>query len=159
MKNKPQSDFIKLMYKLKKAGLYNNKQLEKSTNNNFRELAELPERVDAIIERLKRNAQKPNTMFCFITYDIESDRVRRNVAKYLLRNGFIRVQFSVFFADVERKKFNEIHKTLKKVNDMYNNHDSIFFIPFGEDVLNKTRVLGKTVDFELITEQKNTLFF
>ena len=159
MKHQGQLNFLKLMAKLQNAGLYQNNQLVKSEANNFGELPSVVERVNSITEQLKTNSKNKNNMFCFITYDITSSRVRRNVAKYLIRNGFIRVQYSVFFASVERKTFLEIHKTLKKINEMYDNHDSIFFIPFGEDILNKTRVVGKSIDFELISEQKNTMFF
>lgn len=41
---------------------------------------------------------------------------------------------------------------------MYENSDSIFIIPVGADILNKTTVIGVNVDFEIIAETKTTLF-
>jgi len=106
-----------------------------------------------------RNRNFTNSVFTFITYDIGDDKIRGHISKYLQRQGLIRVQYSVFFGDIDRAKFNKMKDTLKAINDMYKNQDSIFIIPVGEDVLNKTKVIGKNVDFEIIAEVRTTLFF
>ena len=122
------------------------------------ELIPLAERVDWIIEIFKKSKKKYDRMFFFVMYDIENNKIRTQISKYLLREGCHRVQKSVFFADLPRKKYLKISETLSEINDMYENNDSIFFIPIGEDVLNKTKVIGKNIDFELMTEIKTTFF-
>ncbi|MBK7886880.1 MAG: CRISPR-associated endonuclease Cas2 [Bacteroidetes bacterium] len=85
--------------------------------------------------------------------------MRTKISKYLIRKGCIRVQKSVFLAQIDRKVFMEIHSTLKKVQDMYNNTDSILFLQVAEDNLRSMKMVGEQVDVELIIEGKNTLFF
>jgi CRISPR-associated protein Cas2 len=97
-------------------------------------------------------------MYAFILYDIENNKVRRHISKYLEKKGCVRVQKSVFLAELKRKLYLEIHSIIKEVNAMYDNHDSIFFIPVGEDILNTMKVVGKNIDFELITNPGSTLF-
>jgi len=97
-------------------------------------------------------------MICFIMYDIEHNKIRNHIARYLIRKGCMRVQKSVFIVQTERKKLDEMHKTLKEVQAMYANDDSIFFLPVTDSELNALKVIGKNVDFEMVTDQKNTLF-
>jgi len=122
------------------------------------ELIPLAERVDWIIEIFKKSKKRYDRMFFFVMYDIENNKIRTQISKYLLREGCNRVQKSVFFADLPRNKYLKIAETLSEINDMYENNDSIFFIPIGEDVLNKTKVIGQNIDFELMTEIKSTMF-
>ncbi len=98
-------------------------------------------------------------MLCFIFYDIENNKVRTKIAKYLLRKGCIRVQKSVFLAQLDRKVFQDIHTTIKKVQDLYENTDSILFLQVAEDELRSMRMVGQNIDTDLIIHGKNTLFF
>jgi len=111
------------------------------------------------MEMINKPNRNNTSVYSFITYDIQDNKIRTHIAKYLQRLGLIRVQYSVFFGDIHREDFNKIKDTLKAINDMYENKDSIFIIPIGEDVLNKTKVIGKNVDFEVIAEIRSTLFF
>ena len=147
------------MMKIKRAGLSNSKQLVETNLDNNLDLLEISERVKEII-KIMSNKKKifNNSVFTFITYDIEDNKIRGHISKYLQRQGLVRVQYSVYFGDIGRATFNEVKNTLKTINDMYKNQDSIFIIPVGEDVLNKTKVIGKNIDFEVIAEVRNTLF-
>lgn len=98
-------------------------------------------------------------MLFFIMYDIENNKVRTQIAKYLIKKGCLRVQKSIFFAETERKVFNEIHSDLKDIQELYDNMDSIFFVPVSSDQLRAMKIVGQSIDFELITGNKNTLFF
>ena len=147
------------MKKIKKSGLSSSKQLVETNLDQGLDIPDISYRVTKIMEIInqKRRLYK-NSVFTFITYDIEDNKIRGHISKYLQRQGLIRVQYSIFFGDLERQKFNKIKETLKAINDMYKNHDSIFIIPVGEDVLNKTKVIGKNIDFEVIAEVRSTLF-
>ena len=120
----------------------------------------LSERMPAILLFLKKtNSKKTSEMLCFIFYDIENNKVRTKIAKYLLRKGCVRVQKSVFMAQIDRKIFHEIHSTLKKVQDLYENTDSILFLQVAEDNLRGMKMVGQHIDIDLIIHDKNTLFF
>ncbi|MBN1253526.1 MAG: hypothetical protein JXR51_06205 [Bacteroidales bacterium] len=62
-------------------------------------------------------------------------------------------------AELEHKIFNEIDQTLKEVNEVYDNNDSIFLVPISSNEVKSMKVIGHSVDFDLIAGNKNTLFF
>jgi len=156
-KKKKELTFYERIVKIKRAGLNGNTDL--TTPASTPEMLSLSERlplVDKILRSFKQ--RKYNDMYAFIMYDIENNKIRNQIAKYLIMNGCTRVQKSVFLAGIKRKKFMEIYKTLKEINAMYDNHDSLFFVPIGEDILNNMKIVGQNIDFELITDTPNTLF-
>ncbi len=91
-------------------------------------------------------------------YDIESNKVRTLVAKYLIRKGCTRVQKSIFIASTERPVFDEIRKDLKEVQECYDNSDSIILVPVSTDEIRAMKVIGQNIDFDLALKNKNTLF-
>lgn len=97
-------------------------------------------------------------MFCFIMYDIENHKVRRRVAKYLLKSGCLRIQKSIFVARLKRKKYELIYEKLKAIQEMYDNHDSIIFSPIQEESLVQLKCIGKNFAYELVTHKKNLIF-
>lgn len=97
-------------------------------------------------------------MIYFIMYDIESNKVRTLVAKYLIRKGCTRVQKSIFIASTERPVFDEIRKDLKEVQECYDNSDSILLVPVSTDEIRAMKVIGQNIDFDLALKNKNTLF-
>ncbi|OYT14616.1 MAG: CRISPR-associated endonuclease Cas2 [Bacteroidetes bacterium 4572_77] len=156
-KEKKELTFFERIKKIRKAGLNENSDLT-FVKKDY-ETMPLDQRlplVDKILKRMK--TKTPDMMYAFILYDIENNKIRTQISKYLIKNNCHRVQKSVFLAELKRKKYFEIHKTLKEINAMYDNHDSIFFIPVGEDILNKMKIVGLNIDFELITDPGNTMF-
>ena len=120
----------------------------------------LPLRVQQLIELLSSPIpKKAEEMYCFIMYDIEDNKVRRLVAKYLEKKGCIRVQKSVFFAKLHRAMYSDVTQTLKAIQEAYQNNDSILALPVGEDMLNSLLVIGKEFEYEMIQQQRSTLFF
>jgi CRISPR-associated protein Cas2 len=120
----------------------------------------LPEHFARFLDWFKRNPHKtPDEMYCFIMYDIEHNKVRRLVAKYLEKQGCIRVQKSVFFARMTRKMHREVLDILRKAQNCYENQDTILVLPVGEDMLNALTCIGKHFELELITSPKHTLIF
>lgn len=98
-------------------------------------------------------------MLFFVMYDIESDKVRRNVVKYLQRKGCLRVQRSIFLADLDASVCEEIKRDLAEVQAVYENKDSILVVPISTDLLKSMKVIGQNLNIDLITNTGNTLFF
>ena len=92
-------------------------------------------------------------------YDIESDKVRHQVVKYLQRKGCTRVQRSIFLADLAMSEYDGIRKDLAEVQAAYENNDSILIVPISADYLRSMKVIGQKVELDVIMHNKNTLFF
>ncbi len=98
-------------------------------------------------------------MMFFIMYDIESNKVRYNIVKYLERMGCYRIQKSIFLANLSMEKYENIRKSLVEVQSLYNNHDSIIVCPVSSDLLRNMKIIGQSINLDVITQSKNTLFF
>jgi CRISPR-associated endonuclease Cas2 len=98
-------------------------------------------------------------MHYLVCYDIEDDRLRLRIAKYLLRKGFERVQKSVFFiyrmTQKERKDFSQYLEWLKQ---MLNPSDSLILIPIESKSYSKIRLYGSKLPREKFSK-KNLVFF
>ena len=46
-----------------------------------------------------------------------------------------------------------------KFTDYYTEKDSILITPISTDLLNSMKIIGKSIDVDVITRSKNTLFF
>lgn len=116
--------------------------------------------ADEILQYLKQiQHKKTREMICFIMYDIEDNKIRREVAKYLLKKGCQRVQKSVFLAKFDYPLFRDVHQTLLELQEVYENDDSILLVPISENELQKMKMIGRNLNFELVLGQRNTLFF
>jgi CRISPR-associated endonuclease Cas2 len=108
---------------------------------------------------IDQKKQKDRHMLYMVMYDIEDNRIRTQIAKYLIRKGCLRIQKSVYLAKSNRTTYQDIHQTLKEINEMYKNYDSIFVLPIPEEKFANMKVIGKNIEFELVTKSKNVLFF
>lgn len=120
----------------------------------------LPKGVNDLLHFISTRPQKKSEeMYCLIMYDIENNKIRRLIAKYLERKGCIRIQKSIFFAKLHRNMYKEITETLREIQEVYQNEDSILLVPVGEDMLNNFTVIGRLIEFELATQSPHTMFF
>lgn len=150
--------FPQKMRKLMHAGILGDKMINRLPND-YDEIPDLPTRVREIIG-LINNPQRPATnMLFFVMYDIESNKVRHQIAKYLLRMGCFRVQRSVFLADLSMDKYDMIRRDIIEVQSLYENHDSILVVPISTDYLQAMKIIGKSIDIDVIMKLKNALFF
>lgn len=150
--------FGDVMRKLNRSGLEGSPPANKKWDDGS-EVEALSNRIQRILGIFKRQNGDPAHMVYFVMYDIENNKVRTLIAKYLLKKGCTRVQKSIFLADTERKVFDEIQKDLKEVQECYDNDDSILLVPVSFDLLQSMRMIGKNVDFDLILKKRNTLIF
>ena len=121
---KKQFTLLQQLNKINNAGLshYNNPVV----NN---PIVPLNERIQQILNLI--NLKEVGSMTYLIMYDIEKDKVRTRLAKYLEKQGGMRIQKSIFFMNSNTKKFNKIYNTLYEVNNHYQNQDSIIIVPFN----------------------------
>jgi CRISPR-associated protein Cas2 len=160
-KRKQTKTFAERMAALGKAGLKYSESMrpESETASKLKGL-EREERLQKLIELLKKTSiMNPGNVLAFIMYDIENNRIRRYIAKYLEKQGYIRVQKSVFFGNVPRTLHKQVSETLREVNEKYENGDSLMFLPISIDMFHNLKVVGKNLDYELVVEEKSTLFF
>lgn len=149
--------FYETVKRIKSAGLNQHYGNQMITSD---ESIPVEEKIKRIMDFLNRIREKRiDEMYCFIMYDIEDNKVRTYLSKYLIKKGCSRVQKSVFVASLSRKMYLEISKTVAEVNAMYDNTDSIFFLPIGEDVMNSLKMVGKNIDLDVVMNPPNTLFF
>lgn len=153
-KKSPRQSFLQKMLAIKRAGL---KPVNPATPAG-KETEPLPQRIQQILG-LTQTPQKAAEMTYWIMYDIEDNKIRRYISRYLEKKGFLRVQKSVFLARSERNDFREIAETLKEVNQMYDNHDSIILIPVSSDELHAMHIIGRDTGIEAYEQRPNTMIF
>ncbi|MCK9321240.1 MAG: CRISPR-associated endonuclease Cas2 [Bacteroidales bacterium] len=156
-KKTPELNYIERVRILHKAGLNTGHQMciKRQVED---EIADIDDRIKYLMN-FTSQSQKNSDMIFFIMYDIENNKIRTEISKYLIRSGCYRVQKSIFMAQKNREQYNEICKTLKEVQECYDNSDSIFIVPISTDEIKAMKVLGQNIDFDLIIGNKNTLFF
>ncbi|MCF0164600.1 MAG: CRISPR-associated endonuclease Cas2 [Bacteroidales bacterium] len=151
-------DYLERLKKLASAGL------EKSPPPNrfldeWDELPSLKARSEKLLGLVNNNGRKSTNMLFFVMYDIEDNRVRRYIVKYLEKQGCVRVQKSIFLADLDHAKYEQIKNNLADVQAVYENHDSILVVPISTDYLKAMKIIGQNINIDVITHSKNTLFF
>lgn len=155
-KQKEAVDYVAILKKLAENGVRGNLP-KKNTDED--DLAPLDVRVKRLFELAERAKKNVGNMLFFVMYDIEDDKVRRYVVRYLERRGCMRIQKSIFLANQTVETFNEIKSDLEEVQGVYENQDSILVVPITVDYLNAMKVIGHNVNFDVITRSKSTLFF
>ncbi len=157
-----------MLHKQLKAGISDNNQMIGKVPDPKRdeEAADADACLPSLAERVKEilgiannpNRNKTNMLF-FVMYDIESNKVRQHVAKYLFKMGCHRIQNSIFLADLSHERYDKIRSDLTDVQALYDNNDSILVIPISTDYLRSMKIIGKQVDVDIIMKNKTTLFF
>jgi len=151
-------DYLNVLRELKEAGLEHSSYVN-STYTPDEELPTLQERITDILHLVNNKKRPAGNMLFFIMYDIESNKVRYNVAKYLIKQGCTRIQKSIFLADLDTDTYHKIRDDLTEVQALYENHDSIIVCPVSTDIISNMKVIGKAINIDIITRSKNTLFF
>ena len=116
-------------------------------------------RARAILDIVNDPKRPIGNMLFFVMYDIESNKVRWHIAKYLIKKGCTRIQRSIFLADLSSILYEEIKKDLAEVQAMYENTDSILIVPISVNYLESMKIIGQNLDIDIIAHKKNTLFF
>ena len=153
-RKKKQLSFAEHVKKLYSSGLPRDKPPVSQIDN----LVSLEQRVQEIFGIINKKHSQIYMTF-FVMYDIENDKVRNQVVKYLLKKGCMRIQKSIFLADLEHAIYAQIKDDLADVQSCYENNDSIIVCPISTDHLRALRIIGKNIDMDIVLKNKNTLFF
>lgn len=147
--------FSERLKKIKEAGLG-----QQPASQNITDPTEpLQERIKKMLNLLQTAPVKATHMTFLIMYDIEDNKVRTEVAKYLKQKGCIRIQKSVFMVSADHKMFEKIFTDLHEVQQYYENNDSIILVPFNTSDARSMKIIGKDVQIDTIINKPNTLFF
>lgn len=157
-KPKPELSFYEKLSRLSRSGMSASPLVNRDSEA-FDDLLPLNDRIGYVLGLANNNQRPAGNMLFFVMYDIESNKVRNYIAKYLLKKGCTRVQKSIFLSDLPMPTYNEIRNDLAMVQACYDNSDSILVVPISMDYLNAMKIIGQNVDFDVITKKKNTLFF
>lgn len=151
--------FVEAMRKLHEAGLDRNIPPNEPRVDDWDQMPTLESRLNALLNIVTTNQRPATNMLFFVMYDIESNKVRRIVVRYLQKKGCVRVQKSIFLADQPVAIFEQIKSDLAEVQACYDNHDSILIVPISTDYLRSMKIIGQDIALDVITKSKNTLFF
>ncbi len=155
---KPPLTLAERLAKLNKAQISDNKPAGGSEKLYY-ELEDIKVRIKRILGLTEKHKKSKGRMLFFVMYDIESDKVRRLISKYLQDKGCSRVQHSVFLAEASLETYNKIKHDLEEVQSSYDNNDSILVLPISTDYLNMMKIIGQQISVDIITHSKNTIFF
>lgn len=158
MGKKKELSFVEKMKKFSRAGIPKPLSPNRTTGN-LDGFTSLEQRVNFLLNIVKQTKRPFNHMLFFVMYDIESTKVRNQIVKYLLKNGCTRVQKSIFLADLPFNDYEQIRNDLAEVQQCYENNDSILIVPISTDYLKSMKIIGQSIDIDLIMKSKNTMFF
>ncbi len=150
--------YIEILRKLSRAGIENSPVVNRQVGN-LSNFPTLQERVNFLLGIMNKKSRPATNMLFFVMYDIESNKVRYHISKYLERKGCVRIQRSIFLADLDKSIYDEIRSDLAEVQSLYDNHDSIIVCPVSTDQLRAMKVIGENIDVDIIIHSRNTLFF
>lgn len=98
-------------------------------------------------------------MLRLVSYDIENDKVRTKTAKVLLREGFERIQFSVFVGEVDQLQWKDIwDKIGQYTSGKLGQGDQICSFIIGPEQFRKLQILGDAPDIDYIMGEKIVLY-
>jgi CRISPR-associated endonuclease Cas2 len=155
---KKELSFVQIMQKLHHSGIESSPSPNRE-NNELDTLPTINERIEKVIGIINKLDRPIGNMLFFVMYDIENNKVRTQIAKYLIKKGCTRVQRSIFLADLNPTVYEELRSDLTEVQAMYDNHDSILVVPVSTENIRSMKVIGQSIDIDIIMHTRNTLIF
>lgn len=144
---------------VKAAGLEQQKPPSPRVEGDDPALEDLSARIKHILNIFRDRPIKSIEMISLIMYDIEDNKVRHLIAKYLKEKGCLRIQKSVYIAKLEKKVYYEIVQTLKEIQECYDNKDSIIMVPIPHSTPGSMQIIGKDIQIDTLVNKPNTLIF
>lgn len=141
-----------ILERIKQAGISESNYISLSKEE---PLDNLDTRIDFLLSVTKNNNKKH--MVFFVMYDIENNKVRTLISKYLIAQGCTRIQNSIFLADTSKERMDAIVKDLTSVQETYENNDSIIVSPMSYVNFESMHIIGKQINMELIKKEKKMI--
>lgn len=89
-------------------------------------------------------------MKIIVTYDIIKNKIRGEIADILFFYGLLRVQNSVFFGDIKKRKIKNLVKRIKSIE--LEEEDSIYIFKVCEKDFKNINFFGKSINLYYIEE-------
>ncbi|MBX7226376.1 MAG: CRISPR-associated endonuclease Cas2 [Chitinophagales bacterium] len=93
-------------------------------------------------------------MLKIITYDISENRKRTKIAKYLVRMGLTRVQYSIFVGDLPLFRWNQIILKLYSYLEEIDETDKLYVQEISKESFKNMVIFGESPNFEEILNEK-----
>ncbi len=158
-KKKPPLSFVERMQKIRNAQLLHPTADLTKKEKRGESIDTIENRIKKILGIVELQKKQSGKMLFFVMYDIESNKVRTLVHKYLERRGCTPIQRSIFLGNTSTEVYSEIKNDLTEVQEAYENNDSIIVLPITTDYLRMMKIIGQKIDIDIITHNKSTLFF
>ncbi|EWG06573.1 MAG: hypothetical protein ASUL_08834 [Candidatus Aramenus sulfurataquae] len=96
-------------------------------------------------------------MLYLIFYDITDDQLRNKVADFLKKKGLTRVQFSVFFGEVNSSRLKDVVAGLRMYSKKRKSGErfNVLIVPVTENQFNQRIVIGEG---EIASEESSVLW-
>lgn len=93
-----------------------------------------------------------------IMFDISDGYTGNNVVSYLLKEGCLRIQKSIFIGNLPYYRIASIAKNLKETKDAYDNKDSYIIIPLRKESVDRMIVYGNRDNIDIILRRRPVIF-
>ncbi len=103
------------------------------------------------------NVNDPDVMF-LVMYDISDGYTRRSVVSYLLREGCLRIQQSIFMGNKPYSSMKRIEKTLKETKEFSDSDDSYIILPLRKESVDAMVVYGDRTNIDMILRRQRLVF-
>lgn len=99
-----------------------------------------------------------NDVIFLVMYDISDDYTRRTVVDYLLREGCLRIQRSIFMGNLSFCKMQNIVRTLEEIREGSSSDDSYIIVPLRKESVNAMVICGDRRNIDMILRRQDIVF-
>ncbi len=97
-------------------------------------------------------------MMYLVFYDISNNSIRKKVSDLLLKEGYERLQLSVFLSIENPANNKQLIASLTEITRL-ETETKLFMLPISKSNLKKMKIIGKnTLDIAYLTGEKKTFF-
>jgi CRISPR-associated protein Cas2 len=92
-------------------------------------------------------------------YDIENDKSRTKIAKYLEQTGLTRLQYSLFIGKMNFVKWQKTKQKIEKIFNQYASpNDKLYIQNIDENNFEKMEIMGNAPDIDFILHKQKVLY-
>lgn len=99
-----------------------------------------------------------NDAIFLVMYDISDEYTRRTVVAYLLREGCLRIQRSIFMGNLPYPRMMDIAQTLKETCEVSDADDSYIILPLRKESVDAMIICGDRSNIDMILRRQDIVF-